>query len=117
MRDERGGGLTLAEFKQLVRDQFFMLLLDEERALAAIPAMLATDRQEAARIARDMQRMIEVVGLRTKAAKTRLAKIEPMFAAVGGASVLDVDRLGKAVSASLKTGSSPRSRNAKKTAA
>ena len=117
MRDERGGGLTLAEFKQLVRDQFFMLLLDEERALAAIPAMLATDRQEAARIARDMQRMIEVVGLRTKAAKTRLAKIEPMFAAVGGASVLDVDRLGKAVSAGLETGSSPRSRNAKKTAA
>jgi len=117
MRDERGGGLTLAEFKQLVRDQFFMLLLDEERALAAIPAMLATDRQEAARIARDMQRMIEVVGLRTKAAKTRLAEIEPMFATVGGTSVLDVDRLGEAVSAGLQTGSSPRSRKAKKTAA
>jgi hypothetical protein len=116
MRDERGGGLTLAEFKQLVRDQFFMLLLDEERALAAIPALLGTDRQEAGRIARDMQRMIEVVGLRTKAAKTRLAEIERMFAAVGGTSVSDVDRLGEAVSAGLKTGSSPRSR-AKKTAA
>jgi hypothetical protein len=55
--------------------------------------------------------------LRTKAAKARLANIEPMFAAVGGTSVLDVDRLGKAVSAGLQTGSSPRSRNAKKTAA
>jgi hypothetical protein len=63
-----------------------------------------------------MQHMIEIVGLRTKAARTRLAKIEPMFAAVGGASVLDVDRLGKAVSAGLQTGSSPRSKNAKKTA-
>jgi hypothetical protein len=116
MRDERGSDLTLAEFKQLVRDQFFMLLLDEERALAAIPAMLATDRQEAASIARDMQRMVEVVGLRTNAAKTHLAEIEPMFAAVGGTSALDVDRLGEAVSAGLRTGSSPRSR-AKKTAA
>src|SRR4030095_2871030 len=58
IRDVHGAGLTLSEFKQLVRDQFFMLLLDEDHALAAIPAMLATDRQEAARIARDMQRMI-----------------------------------------------------------
>ena len=117
MRDERGGGLTLSEFKQLVRDQFFMLLLDEDDALAAIPAMLATDLQEAARIARDMQRIIEVVGLRTKAAKARLAEVQSMFAAVRGASVLDVERLGEAASAGLQTGSSPRSRNAKKTAA
>jgi len=117
MRDERGGGLTLAEFKQLVRDQFFMLLLDEERALAAIPAMLAADRQEAALVARDMQRMIEVVGLRTKAAKARLAEIEPIFAAVGGTSASDVDRLGEAIFLGQQTGSSPRSRNAKKTGA
>ena len=49
IRDEHGGGLTLGEFKQLVREQFFMLLLDEERALGAIPSMLASDRDGAAR--------------------------------------------------------------------
>ena len=32
--------LTLAEFKMLVREQFFMLLLDREAALAAIPELL-----------------------------------------------------------------------------
>jgi len=79
--------------------------------------MLATDRQEAALIARDMQRMIEVVGLRTKAAKARLAEIEPIFAAVGGPSVSNVDRLGEAIFLGQQTGSLPRSRNAMKTGA
>jgi hypothetical protein len=32
--------ITLAEFKMLVREQFFMLLLDREAALAAIPKLL-----------------------------------------------------------------------------
>jgi hypothetical protein len=117
LRDERGGGLTLAEFKHLVRDQFFMLLLDEERALGAIPSMLAKDREGATQFARALQQMIEVDGPKTRAAKARLAEIEPIFAAVGRTSVLDVERFGEAVSVGLQTSTSPRSRNAKKTAA
>jgi pimeloyl-ACP methyl ester carboxylesterase len=35
--------ITLAEFKMLVREQFFMLLLDREAALAAIPKLLPAD--------------------------------------------------------------------------
>ena len=31
---------TLAEFKAIVRDQAFMLLLDQEAAVAAIPALI-----------------------------------------------------------------------------
>jgi pimeloyl-ACP methyl ester carboxylesterase len=42
-RDYTGPRLTLAEFKMLVREQFFMLLLDQEAALAAIPKMLPDD--------------------------------------------------------------------------
>jgi Protein of unknown function (DUF3141) len=47
------GNLPLAEFKTLVREQFNMLLLDQEAALAAIPSMLPPDtesRDEAFRI-------------------------------------------------------------------
>ena len=40
MRDEQGGDITLAEFKFLVREQGFMLLLDPERALATLPELL-----------------------------------------------------------------------------
>jgi pimeloyl-ACP methyl ester carboxylesterase len=46
-RNDSGARLTLAQFKLLVREQFFMLLLDQERALAAIPKLLpdkANDR-------------------------------------------------------------------------
>jgi pimeloyl-ACP methyl ester carboxylesterase len=38
--------LTLAEFKMLVREQFFMLLLDREAALAAIPKLLPDSMDE-----------------------------------------------------------------------
>jgi hypothetical protein len=34
---------TLAEFKAMVREQFFIMLLDPEGALEAIPALLPSD--------------------------------------------------------------------------
>ena len=40
-----GAKLTLAQFKAMVREQFFLLLLDQEAALAAIPKLLPDDRE------------------------------------------------------------------------
>ncbi|HSV23287.1 MAG TPA: DUF3141 domain-containing protein, partial [Xanthobacteraceae bacterium] len=37
--------LNLTEFKALIREQYFMLLIDEEAALAAIPDLLPADQQ------------------------------------------------------------------------
>jgi hypothetical protein len=51
MREEAGGELSLAAFKAMVRDQFFTLLLDERRAIEAIPAMLDADPELASRMA------------------------------------------------------------------
>ncbi|UQD95275.1 DUF3141 domain-containing protein [Bradyrhizobium japonicum] len=42
-RDHAGARMTLSEFKTLVREQFFILLLDREGALAAIPKLLPDD--------------------------------------------------------------------------
>jgi pimeloyl-ACP methyl ester carboxylesterase len=56
-RGDAGARLTLAEFKMLVREQFFMLLLDQEGALAAIPKLLpdnAKARQAAFAAIRDV---------------------------------------------------------------
>ena len=56
-RNDPGPRLTLTEFKMLVRDQFFMLLLDREAALAAIPKLLpenATARHAAFAAIRDV---------------------------------------------------------------
>ena len=40
IREERGGKVDLATFKQALRDQFLMLLLDPQAALAALPRLL-----------------------------------------------------------------------------
>jgi len=79
MRQDAGKGLTLAAFKKLVREQFFMLLLDERRAVEAIPDMVARDPDLASRIAVNLRRMIDMVGLRTSLAKARLAEIEELM--------------------------------------
>jgi poly(3-hydroxyalkanoate) synthetase len=78
MRDE-AGGLTLAAFKELVREQFFMLLLDERRAIAAIPGMLEKDPKRASRMASIVQRVIDAVGLRSELERARLAEVEALF--------------------------------------
>jgi DNA-binding transcriptional MerR regulator len=83
MREEAGKGLSLAEFKQLLREQFFMLMLDERRAVEAIPAMLAKDQKLAASLADTLRQLLGVVGIRTAAAKARLREIEAMFKSIG----------------------------------
>ncbi len=79
MREDAGTGLSLAAFKGMVRDQFFSLLLDERRAVEAIPAMLATDPGLATRMAGVLRKLIEVLGVESEAGRARLAEIEAMF--------------------------------------
>jgi hypothetical protein len=78
-REEAGEGLSLGEFKQLAREQFLMLLLDEDHAVEAIPVMLAKDRDLASRMTANLRRMIDAVGLRTSSAKARLAEIDEII--------------------------------------
>ena len=79
MREEAGGDLPLAAFKTMVREQFFMLLLDERRAVEAIPAMLDADPELASRMGSTSRKLIEVLGVESKLGKTRLAEMTAMF--------------------------------------
>ncbi len=45
-RNDGGPRLTLTQFKMMVREQFFMLLLDQDGALAAIPKLLPESADE-----------------------------------------------------------------------
>src|SRR5262245_44217471 len=49
--------ISLADFKQRVRDQFYIMLIDMEAALAAVPSMLPTDA-DARRQALDLVKQI-----------------------------------------------------------
>jgi pimeloyl-ACP methyl ester carboxylesterase len=79
LREEAGKDLTLAEFKRVAREQFLMLLLDERRAVEAIPFMLARDPDLAARTKRNLRQLLDMVGTTTKVAKARLAEIEALL--------------------------------------
>ena len=73
--------LTLEEFKRMLREQFFALMLDPDGALAAIPKMVsgdASDRREAlAAIRAVVSAAGDVAGERAE----RLARIEAMLGA------------------------------------
>jgi pimeloyl-ACP methyl ester carboxylesterase len=79
LREEAGEGLSLEEFKQLFREQFLMLLLDEHRAMQAIPDMLAKDPGLALRMAGILHQMTDMVGLHTSRAKARLEEVDDLI--------------------------------------
>jgi hypothetical protein len=79
LREEAGVGLTLAEFKKVVRDQFLCLLLDQRRAIAAIPAMMAKDPDLAKKMVVELRRLLDVVGVQSETGKARLAEIEALL--------------------------------------
>jgi pimeloyl-ACP methyl ester carboxylesterase len=79
LRDDAGSGLSLAQFEKAVRDQFFSLVLDERRAVEAIPAMMGRNPELAARMGNSVLRLIEVVGVETPAGKARLREMEKII--------------------------------------
>ncbi|EHR03183.1 DUF3141 domain-containing protein [Bradyrhizobium sp. WSM471] len=83
-RDYAGARLTLPEFKTLVREQFFMLLIDREAALAAIPKLLPDHvdqrREVFAAISEVLSASEEITGERA----IRLQQIAALFGLEAG---------------------------------
>ena len=78
-REPNVPSLSLPEFKALVREQFYLLLIDQEAALGAIPKMLpedATTRQQALNIAK---RVLTACGPLDGEDQARLARIARLF--------------------------------------
>ena len=72
--------MTLQEFKQVLREQFFALLLDRDAALAAIPKMLPADAAVRAEMLAAIRAVVAAVGEPTGERAERLARIEKLFA-------------------------------------
>jgi hypothetical protein len=71
--------MTLTEFKRNVREQFYILLLDSEGALSAIPAMLPPEpevRQQALDLIKDV---LSAAGELSSDDRERLQRIERLF--------------------------------------
>lgn len=78
-REDVGPSLSLAEFKALVREQFYLLLIDQEAALAAIPQMLPDDAPARQQMLDIIRRVLTACGPLDGEDQARLARITRLF--------------------------------------
>jgi len=71
--------LSLAEFKALVREQFYLLLIDQEAALAAIPKMLPDNAVARQQMLDVVKRVLTACGPLDGEDQARLTRITRLF--------------------------------------
>jgi Protein of unknown function (DUF3141) len=71
--------LTLAEFKMLVREQFFMLLIDQQAALDTIPALLPDNAEERRKALDVLREVVTAPGDLSPQVKARLEQMVELF--------------------------------------
>src|SRR5262245_27877799 len=79
--------LTLAEFKMLVREQFFMLLLDREAALAAIPKLLPESMEARRKVFAAVQEVLSASAQISGEVAKRLKDVAALFGLDGSSNV------------------------------
>jgi hypothetical protein len=79
IREEHGAEKPLAEFKQDLREQYFMLRIDQRRAIAAIQSMLAEREEEARQLLEVIRKVVTAGGPLQEEAEGRLLEVERMF--------------------------------------
>jgi len=78
-REDEASRLTLSQFKILVREQFFMLILDQEASLAAIPTMLPQDMELRRAAVAAIRDVLSVAGEISGETATRLKRVAELF--------------------------------------
>jgi hypothetical protein len=76
---EESARLTLSEFKMLVREQFFMLLLDREAALGAIPKLLPDNMDERRKAFAAIQEVLSASAEISGEVSRRLKQVGELF--------------------------------------
>jgi hypothetical protein len=71
--------MTLSEFKAMVREQYFMLLIDTEAALKAIPALLPSDVETRRKGLTTLREVLSVAGELTGEVARRMERIAGLF--------------------------------------
>ncbi len=80
IRAEHGAAKSLAEFKQDFREQYYMLRLDERRAVDAIPVLLKGREGEARQLLKVVHKVATTGGPLGDEAQRRLGEVEKLFA-------------------------------------
>ena len=69
-----------AKFKEIVKEQYLILLLDAERAIAALPKLLPDNRRQCEEALALVRRVLAARGALSGEGGRRLGRIEAMFA-------------------------------------
>jgi pimeloyl-ACP methyl ester carboxylesterase len=96
IRAEHGDRMRLEQFKSILREQFFMLLIDEERALATIPELA---RRDAARIDEGLgmlRRVLTARGPVDGERAERLRRVEAILRSAGTEALPGTDAVPSA---------------------
>jgi pimeloyl-ACP methyl ester carboxylesterase len=72
--------IGLTRFKEIVKEQYLMLLLDAERAIAALPKLLPDNRRQCEEALALVRRVLAARGALPEEGRRRLERIEAMFA-------------------------------------
>lgn len=73
------GNFNLAEYKLTYREQFFMLLVDEKRAVRALPILLAGHEEIGWELFETVRKVATASGALSAEAEKRLAEIKELF--------------------------------------
>jgi hypothetical protein len=86
---------TLAEFKALVREQYDMLLIDQDATLAAIPDLLPADADVRRKAFAALRQVIAAVGETSDEATGRLQHVARLFGVETGPTLVSGANTGK----------------------
>jgi len=76
---QRYGDMPLSEFKALVREQYFMLLIDEQATLATIPSMLPSQAETRSEAFNLIKEVMAALGKLSPEDEKRLSEIGRLF--------------------------------------
>jgi len=92
---EAHGDMPIADFKALVREQFNILLIDQQNALAAIPSMLPADAESREKAFALINQVLSARGELSAEDTKRLGEIARLFGLDGAATRTHLRPVGK----------------------
>ena len=70
---------TMAELKEILREQYLLLRLDEQRAIATLPKLVPAHPEDRALTLRAIQRIVSAQGTLSNKGQRRLIEVEKLF--------------------------------------
>jgi hypothetical protein len=71
----------MAQLKEVLREQYLLLRLDEQRAIATLPKLVPSHAEDRALTLRAIQRIVSAQGSLSDKGQRRLIEIEKLFGA------------------------------------